>query len=78
MNKYNLYTKSVAPVDAAHETGVMHGIRLNDSVDYNQPTLLYDCPVFGDEDDDVQAGPSMLTLYDNLGRIVQGEVVGLC
>lgn len=34
--KYELYTKSVAAVDAAHETGVMHGIRLNDSMDYSE------------------------------------------
>jgi hypothetical protein len=80
--KYDVYTKSVAAVDSAHETtGEMHGIRLNDAVDYlvlGMITMADD--LFGHEqeaensaDSNVPAGPSMSTFYENLGRVVPGD-----
>jgi hypothetical protein len=79
--KYNLYLKSVAAINAAHETGVIHGIRLYETVEYKQLIFIFNLPVFGDAEEeaenivnsDILAGPSMLTFYENLGRVVRGE-----
>jgi hypothetical protein len=72
--KYNLYIKSVAAVDAAHETGIIHGTRLNETIDYNLLSFTFDTPLFHHEEVlEVPAGPSMTTFYENLGRVVRGE-----
>ena len=64
----------IAAVDAAHETGIMHGIRLNETIDYNLLSFVFDTPLFHHEEVlEVPAGPSMTTFYENLGRVVRGE-----
>jgi hypothetical protein len=77
--KYDLYTISVAAVDAAHEMGIVHGIRLNHTSDYDLLAIMFLRPVFYEEEAQnninsmVPAGPSMSTFYENLGRVVRGE-----
>jgi hypothetical protein len=68
--KYKLFTKSVAALDAAHETGEMRCRLL---------MFMYTCPVFPHEEaenrvtTEIPAGPSISTFYENLGRVLRGE-----
>jgi hypothetical protein len=53
----------------------MHGIRLDDSVDYNTLSMVHAVPVFSDyeeaqncADSKTPAGPSIITFYKNPDR----------
>lgn len=65
---YDATLEQLDIVDAAHEAGgTMHGIYLNDEIDYRTVMIM------AGEVEDGMKGPSMEYFYENLARIDRGE-----
>jgi hypothetical protein len=73
--KYEMWNDSFGAVDAAHVSGMLDGIQLRASCDYELLSAMHilGSPYAGASCEHELWWPSMKAFYENLGRIVRGE-----
>jgi hypothetical protein len=73
--RLELWMESLNVVDAAHESGMLHGIQLHADLDYRILSAMYSVPspyALSSCGDDL-GEPSMKAFYENLGRVIRDE-----
>lgn len=70
--KQSILDSSLQAIDAAHESGTIHGIQLSAFLDYLMLPELIKTRTYDSFGGSI-GGPSMLYFYQNLGRVVRKE-----